>query len=255
MSKPLSLVVTLLALIALSSLVSAQTTTCQSTFTAGSGDFAMQFCVTENGNIAQYATPLADEHILTGTIGEGYGICDVNDPGGQVEYYDYAGGGATANWETPTIDQPNGANTFPLTITRKTSGGVWKLVQTFSQSVADRAIKIKMDLHNLTGDNRAVNLVRFADINANGQATNNSLATPFSALAIRFNQVGIELRDAAHSPHETFVQRVPSGPSPCTPDANAVLSRFAGDGSLELNYNRTVPKNGSKTVTVLYRPI
>jgi hypothetical protein len=253
MSKALSLTIVFLALVAF---VPAQTTTCQSTFSAGTGDFAMQFCVTENGNIAQYSTPLANEHLLTGTIGEGYGLCDVtgdinNNP---VEYYDYAGGGAI-NWDPPTVNQPGGPNTFPLTITRLTSDGLWKLIQTFTQNVPDRAVKIKMELKNLTAKDRAVNLLRYADIDANGLAINNFQATFFSAFAAKINQVGIQLRDAGHSPNNPFVQNIPGVPSPCTPDANAAGAPFAGNGSLELVYKRTVPKNGSKTVTVLYRPI
>lgn len=256
MSKALSLVVTLLALIALSSLASAQTTTCDPSrvFSAGTGDFAMQFCVTDNGNIAQYATPLANEHILGGTIGEGYGICDEFDPAAPVEYYDYAGGGAI-NFDPPTVDQPGGPNTLPLTITRLTFDGLWKLSQTFTQNIPDRAIKIKMEVKNLTAKDRAVNLVRYADIDASSKSRNTFLVTPFSALADAFSDVGVQLRDAGHGSTVPIVQTVSGGPSPCTPDANAATSVFTGNGSLILNYNRTVPKNGSKTVTVLYRPI
>ena len=255
MSKTLSLVVFLLALVAFAP---AQTTTCNAdrVFSAGTGDFAMQFCVTDNGNIAQYATPLANEHILTGTVGEGAGFCDVTGQlGTSVEYYDYAGGGATTNWDNPSIDQPGGPNTFPLTITRKTNDGLWKLVQTFSQVVGDRAVKIKMELHNLTAVDRVVNLIRYADIDASGKSRNTFLATPFTAIADAFANVGVELRDAGHSPSVPIVQKVSGGPSPCTPDANAASAVFTGNGSLVLNYNRTVPKNGSKIVTVLYRPI
>jgi hypothetical protein len=253
MSKVLSLAVFLLALIALAP---AQTTTCQSTFSAGTGDFAMQFCVTENGNIAQYSTPLANEHLLGGTIGEGYGICDLTgDSAGPVEYYDYAGGGATSNWKVSTVDQPGGANTFPLTITRETTDGLWLLTQTFSQNIGERAVKVQMQLRNESGSKRDAYLLRYADIDANGLKINNFQATLFSAFGAKINQVGIQLRDWAHGANTPIVQNVTGGPSPCTPDAHAATAPFSANGSLELLYELTVPQHSSKTVKVLYRPI
>jgi hypothetical protein len=251
-SKLVSLALVLLALMAFSSFASAQATTvCQSTFASPGGLFSLQFCVTGNGNIAQYATPIGLEHIRTGTIGEGYGICDLTSG---VEYADYSGGGATANWLAPVINQPGGPNTFPLSIFRTTSDGVWQLRQTFTRSVGDRAVKIKMELFNQTAVARSVNLLRYADLDANAQPANMFQATVFSATASNINQVGIQLRDAGKKLNTPIVQTIPGGPQPCTPAANASGTAFVGNGSVELVYQLTVPKNNKKTVTVLYRP-
>lgn len=253
MSKAVSLVFVFLALTALISSASAQaTTTCGSTFNSGAGLFSLQFCVTDNGNVARFATPIGIEHIRTGTIGEGYGICDVSSG---VEYADYSGGGATNNWLAPVITQPGGPNTFPLTIGRTTSDGIWQLRQTFTRSVGDRAVKIKMELFNQTAVSRAVNLLRYADADANGLVNNVFQATVFSAFASNINQVGVQLRDAGKQVNTPIVQTIPGVPRPCTPGANAAGLSFVGNGSLELVYQLTVPKNGKKTINVLYRPI
>ena len=47
------------------------TSTCAFTFTSGSDNTLLQYCVTANGNIAQLATPFAREYIAVGTVGEG----------------------------------------------------------------------------------------------------------------------------------------------------------------------------------------
>jgi hypothetical protein len=250
MTKAVSLIVVLLALAAFAP--AQATTVCQSTFTSGTAPFSLQFCVTDNGNIAQLATPVGLEHIRTGTIGEGYGICDTTSG---LEYADFSGGGATANWLPPNITQPGGPNTFPLTIGRTTSDGIWQLRQTFTRSVGDRAVKIKMELLNQTAVNRSVNLLRYADVDVNALALNAFQATLFSAFAANINLVGIQLRDVGHGLNTPVVQTVPGVPRPCTPFANAAGAAFVGNGSLELVYTLTVPKNNKKTVSVLYQPI
>lgn len=254
MSKSVSLVVTLLALIAFGSLASAQSATCNTsyTFTAGSGNFNMSFCLTDNGNIVQYATPTTSEHLSSQS--EGYGICDTNPLNGKnVNYYDYAGGGA-ANWGAVTsVVQLGGAGTLPLTITRLTADGVWQLAQTFTQSVPDRAIKIKMDFTNLSGVDRSINILRFANIDANALTDNDFEATLYSSFAANQNLGGIQLRDWANVADVPMVFSVPDGPKPCSLSPSTV--QFSGDGAIGLQYNRTVKAGATKTVKVLYRPI
>ncbi|MBI3475820.1 MAG: hypothetical protein HY010_08810 [Acidobacteria bacterium] len=251
MTKTLSLVVTLLALMALTSLASAQATTvCQSTFTAGAGLFDFKFCVTGNGNISQYATPSAIEHIGTGS--EGYGICDVASG---VEYADYAGGGATFNWLNSVVTQPNGPNTFPLTVFRTTSDGLWQIRQTFTRDVPSRAVKIQMELINQTAVSKSAYLVRFADVDVEGGKSNLFQSTAFSAFGSNFLGVGIQLRDSAKAHPLSLVQNVPAGVHPCNYTGSMSTGAFTGNGSLAIAYILTVPKNGKKTVTAVYRPI
>jgi hypothetical protein len=39
----------------------------------------LQFCVTVNGNITEFQSPVGFEHIREGSFGEGYGICDFSN--------------------------------------------------------------------------------------------------------------------------------------------------------------------------------
>src|SRR5262249_39740141 len=139
----------------------AVTSDCQSTFTSGSGLTFMEFCVTQNGNITEFQSPQGVEHIREGSFGEGYGICDFDNLN---RYYDYADFGDTGNWLDPVLKQPNGPNTFPLTITRTTADGVFTLTQVFSQTPGERIVKVAMTLKNQTAASRDFALVRFADI-------------------------------------------------------------------------------------------
>ena len=57
------------------------TDTCTYTFTAGTGREYLQFCVTVNGNIAEFQSPSGVEQLSPGgsSAFEGYGICDVTN--------------------------------------------------------------------------------------------------------------------------------------------------------------------------------
>src|SRR5664279_1736544 len=142
----------------------AATSDCQSTFTSGNGPTFMEFCVTQNGNVTEFQSPVGVEHIREGDIVEGYGICDFTN---LTRYFDWADGGDSGNWLNAVRTQPHGANTFPLKITRTTSDGIFTLTQTFTQNTAERIVKIAMSLKNNTAIPRDFALVRDADIDAN----------------------------------------------------------------------------------------
>jgi hypothetical protein len=152
------------------------TDVCQSTFTSGSGISYMKFCTTQNGNVAKYESPSTFNQLHQG--GEGYGLCDVTN--GNVGYYDWGVYG-DSGWQAATITQPNGPNTFPLTITRTTTDGVWTLKQVFSRNTATPAVKVTMTLTNKSAVTRQVYLSRFADVDADGQSVNWFDGTGFSA--------------------------------------------------------------------------
>lgn len=145
------------------------TDVCQSTFTSGNGLSYMSFCTTKNGNVATFESPKSYSQLFAG--GEGYGLCDTTN--GNVRYYDWGTYGDSGNWLDSTIVQPNGPNTFPLTIKRITSDGIWTLTQVFSRSTTTPAVKVTMTLQNNSGVTRQVYLERFADIDANGSSADN----------------------------------------------------------------------------------
>jgi hypothetical protein len=242
----LSLVVTLLALIAASSLASAQVPPC--TTLSGS---AFSYCVSDTGNVVQMETPLGTQHLSTVSPEEGYGVCDVETG---VRYFDYNDG--AHNWQ----NHATVLSTSPLSIGRTTSDGLWQLVETFTTSKSDSSIKIKMELINQAAINKRALLVRYANVNVNGSSSDFLLATTVSADAIDTADPpaspGMQLRDVKGAGPNVLplVQKVSTGPDPCAPTANSGNPFVLTDGSLELVYAATVPKNGSKTFTALYRP-
>lgn len=242
----LSLVVTLLALVALSNQASAQVPPC--TTLSGS---AFNYCVSDSGNVVQMETPLGTQHLSTTSPAEGYGICDIETG---VRYFDYNGG--AHNWQKKV----NVISTSPLVLGRTTTDGLWQLQETFTTSTSDSSIRIKMELHNQAAVNKRALLVRYADVNVNGSSSDYLMATTISADAIDTvsppASPGMQLRDVKGAGPNVLpiVQKVPSGPDPCAPAAHSGNPFTVNNGSLELVYGTTVPKNGSRTFTALYRP-
>lgn len=252
MSKVVSLVLTFMASIAISNLASAQLTKCSTTLSGNAGNFAFNYCVSDNGNIVQMETPLTFQHLSTSAPSEGYGICDLDS---NTAYFDYADGGQSSNWDPAiTLNRPPGT----LVIGRTTSDGIWELIQTFTTGTSDSSMKIKMELVNLDQNkkSRKANLVRFANVNVNGSASNLFQVTPFSVIAgsTATGSPGIQLRDSGKANNTPIGLSKPTGPNPCDPTANSKAPFFTSDGAEELLYVRTVPKNGTKSATVLYRP-
>jgi hypothetical protein len=138
----------------------ARSWTQQSCFQSGSGATFYRPCVSTHGNVMSLQAPSGTEHIYVGTPIEGYGIC--SDSG-----YLYDAGFNEAGFGAQTINQPNGANTFPLSIVR--SGGGWRLTQTFARDAVQREFNITMALKNTGASPKTnVTIARFADIDADG---------------------------------------------------------------------------------------
>lgn len=142
------------------------TITCSSTYTSGFEDSFFQWCLTGNGNIAQWKAPV--EHIRVGSVLEGYQVCDVTP---NVAYFDYAQF-ESGNWKTAILMQPNGPNTFPVTVKRTTADGNFTLTQKFAQDIAKRIVTITMIIKNNTTVHHEVNVYRFADLDIGGALTN-----------------------------------------------------------------------------------
>jgi hypothetical protein len=229
---------------------------CSFTFSFGTNNTALQYCVTANGNIAQLATPFAREHIAVGTIGEGYAICDTTT---FVGYYDYADFGDSGNWGPATLVSHS---TSSVKIARSTSDGVWTLTQTISRVEETSSIKVAMALRNNTATDRSVSLMRYADVDVSGTPNNNFDATLVSAFgwnSFGSNRppFGLMIQNVGNTVGFTaipFVQNVGAGPTPCVPGTHLVFGPITDtDGSVVMSYEGTVPGNRSKTVTMNYR--
>ncbi len=131
-------------------------TTPQSCYASnGTTAASVKFCVTKGGNVSVDQPNNGNTLIYSGAY-EGYTLCDLN--AGTVAYDNKAAG---AGFGDPTIAQPNGPNSFPLTITRFTAN--FKLTQTFARDASERDFTITMALKNNTGTARAAYLWRFFD--------------------------------------------------------------------------------------------
>ncbi len=138
--------------------------TCTYTFTSGSTATYLQFCVTVNGNIVEFQSPLNIEQIRQGDAGEGYGICDLST---ETSYYDYADNGDSGNWKAPTTVTHTATM---VKIERTTSDGLWTLTQTItSMPGMSPAAKVLMALKNNSSSSKFAYLFRYADADP-GQA-------------------------------------------------------------------------------------
>jgi hypothetical protein len=142
-------------------------TNCFATFAIGT----LTYCVSEHGNIARFTSPAAaPEHIRIGVIREGYAVCAGN-VAGAAPAISYDSANAEAGWQAAvTIVQPNGANTLPLCITRRTFGNL-ELQQCFSHVPNEREVVITMTLRNVSGATRFnVMMDRYFDGDIGGDA-------------------------------------------------------------------------------------
>jgi len=235
----------------------AATSTCTYNFTSGTNNTFLKYCVTVNGNIPQLMTPFNREHIAVGAAGEGYGVCDNT---GAVAYFDYADYGDSGNWGAPTLVSQTATS---VKIARTTGDGVWTLTQTITQVASTQSVRVIMALKNNTAVPRSFFLMRFADVDVSGTASNNFDATANSAFGwnsafsstpeygLMVQNVGNPTGLANTIP---FVQKVAFPPNPCVPGAQLVAGpETATDGSMLMYYEGTVPQKGTRTVTMNYK--
>jgi hypothetical protein len=142
--------------------IAAASPECLSTFTVGPNDVA---CITNHGNVGMWKSYGGQSHFQD----EGYVICDLTTG---VRYMDV--GSFEDGWQTASISQPNGPNTFPLAIQRQTSpDGWWLLTQKFVRNATTSELTITMILKNTTASYaRSVRILRRADLMMNGQFGN-----------------------------------------------------------------------------------
>lgn len=231
------------------------TTTCDVTYSSGTGTNATKFCVTVNGNITQFSVA-GEEMIAVGAIQEGYGFCDLNSG---IGYYDYAFNDS-GNWGSPAFTHSGNV----VTVTRLTNDGIWQLKQTITNLPANAtgpgSAKVSMALKNLSGVTRGVYLVRYADVDANSDIFDNDfdytsqtaygLEPGFSrGLSTTNNTFNSAIYQVA------FTQDVSYGPDPCSPGSNVAPEPFNGDGSIAQYWSFSVAHNATKTLVSTYKPI
>jgi hypothetical protein len=242
--------------------------TCDYQFTvAGTTNNSMVFCVSVNGNVVSFQQPANYEYIAFGpTIGEGYGICDL---GTGVAYYDFADGGASANWLAPTTVSSTAA---AVKIARTTSDNLFTITQTFTKVVGTTpAAKVTMQVKNNTTLAKNIYLLRWADVHpVNAQNTGSyteSFDSTYNSVwgytaenynGPNFYGYGVMLENLGAPNVATYgqggtVMTTAAAPSTCNPPSNAGYQASV-DGSIMMFY-LLEPIGAKKTATVNVRYI
>jgi hypothetical protein len=147
----------------------------------GSGAARIDVCVSSHGNVSSFQIGGGPDHINS----EGYVICShASDQGTAGE----TGFGAA------TISQPNGPNTFPLTITRSTTDGAFRLAQSYKLDQPNGQFIVTNKLTNTSGATlNNVGFLRSVDVDAEGTYSNDigdattdsaSVHEPFGAAVV-----------------------------------------------------------------------
>src|SRR5215469_3234426 len=235
----------------------AATSDCAYTFTSG-GTAAvkyLQYCITVNGNIAEFQSPLGAEHIRVGTVGDGYALCDFGT--GEVGYHDYAGFGDVdtgTGWSAPVL-QTQTATTAK--IARSTADGLWTLTQTFTQSASDASVRVTMAIKNNSNISRSIWLTRFTDIDANNSTSNIMDGTVESVWGYSASETGagLQISLATPNPFNNFGLAENTVENACSIGRNFNGLLNGVDGFAYSFHFIVVPAHGSKTVTLKYKAI
>jgi hypothetical protein len=234
------------------------TDTCTYKFTSGSGNTYLQFCVTVNGNVVEFQSPVGIEQLSPGGSAayEGYGICDVTTG---TAYWDYAGNGDSGNWNAPTKLSLTGTS---VKIERITSDGAWTLTQTFTSVEGfDASAKIAMALKNDSAEDKQVVLLRYANaVPYSGSPYQEDYdGTYESAWGYAQGFYGLILQDVGFPTpttlaweREAFPIDTIGGPAPCNADAKSEEPILGNVGSL-VNWVEIITLKKAQTVTVTDR--
>jgi hypothetical protein len=232
---------------------------CAAIFTSGADHNGTSFCVTVNGNIAQFSRG-GDEYLKVGGVAEGYGICDLNS---NISYFDYATH-YSDNWRAATFSS-DGSRAVS---SRFSSDGVWQIKNTITKVAATAAdpgsAKVAMQLKNLTADDRGVYLFRFADVDfwrkgadyyENDFDFTRDTATGMGGSQIDFS-TGLSLTNNTffNIGARALTLETSDGPDPCGPIFGA-HQPFVGDGSIVQWYVLNVAAHSTRTINLTYKPI
>lgn len=229
------------------------TSPCSFTFTSGSNNTYLYYCVAQNGNVFYVTTPAGRTH---SDVHEGYGLCDANTP---TEYYDYGYFGDSGNWNAATVVS---ANATAVKIARTTSDGRWTLTQTITQVASNSSVKVAMTLKNNTPDTRDAYLLRYNYVAPDGVVFANYDGTQNTAFAWNStgsgtHPFGLVLQNVGTSPfpaYNGFAQNTALPPSPCNYAAHWTGGLATNtNGSLVMVYVGSVPAHVSKTFTMSYK--
>src|ERR671910_2352055 len=122
-----------------------RSTLVKASFASGSGSNFLGVKVSDHGNLVSFESPVNQEAVFGGR--EGYAVC--SNFTGTIHGHDT--GDVESGFGPPTFAQPNGAGTFPLTVTRKSTDGKFQLTQVWNKPDAiEKDVTVTMTLKNLS---------------------------------------------------------------------------------------------------------
>jgi hypothetical protein len=249
---------------------------CTYKFTSGSGATYMNYCITVNGNFANFESPSGVEMLDQNGAWEGYGICDLVT---NVGYWDY-GYADSGNWKAPVKVTENATE---VKIERSTSDGMYLLTQTISKVTgASPEARIVMVLKNTSGEEREAFLTRFAGFSPDDAGSSTigaenydgslnsawgyipdygNFSTPSGPYGLMLNSIGEPGPASTFQFSLGYAYNSQYGPSPCVPTnqdtkgdditPGLVLNNY---GAGAFTYALLLNKNETSTVTLRYLP-
>jgi len=228
---------------------------CSYTFTSGSNNTYLGYCVTLNGNILEIQTPFGQN--MLGPNGEGYGICNESP----IQNYDDYGVSDSGNWGNAVVVSHS---TTSVKIARTTADGYWTLTQTITMVPKTYSITVVMALKNNQSAPQVAYLVRFADAEPPSINPPDFWAGNLNSAYARAWQTdpnyGLQLSNVGipqFNYWQGFAQNVGTGPNACAFAFNEGVDNFyssdLGPGSIEMVYAGTVAAGQTRTVTLSYR--
>jgi hypothetical protein len=126
--------------------VQSSSTVTKAAFAPGSGFNFLGVKVSNHGNLMSFESPAGRQAVFGAR--EGYAVC--SQGGGVVNGHDT--GDIEEGFGAPTFAQPNGAWTFPLTVTRRTTDGKFQLTQVWNKpDPVEKDVTVAMTLKNVSG--------------------------------------------------------------------------------------------------------
>jgi hypothetical protein len=223
-------------------------TSCTYNFTSGTGNKFMKYCVTKNGNIAQFESPAGAKYISTSPVGEGYAFCDFDS---RVQYSDYAGFGDSGNWQPPVTTS---SSPTVVKISRTSSDGIYTLNQVITQNAGNAYAQVAMTLKNNSANPHHVGLLRWADVDAGGSPSNSFDYTFRTAMGYQQFSNGFEIQFVSGGPFNgAYSQIIPGGPDACQIFTHVVGPLANTDGSIFAQWDLQLGGHAAKSVIMNYR--
>jgi hypothetical protein len=237
---------------------------CFSLHSSGAGATFMRICISDHGTLTRFESPAGFEQIRQlNFFRDGYAVCSNAAGGGPTLTHGWDVGNSESAWGPLVIAQPNGANTFPLSITRTTSDNMFVVKQTFARDSAEHDVTITVKVTNRSTTPREH--VRFSRYFEN-DVDNNDAASFMSRGADSvwgWLETGHGLMLTAltfATPHSTQVEHLaffapPGSATGCAavaPVATPVAAANSHAGRNTYDFG-TIGKGLSKTAKYLYR--